>query len=83
MAEYVKVRLEDIQIGTEQQELVLLRERGEEKRDRVRVGLNGADGVWFLFCALRDRILEQGAEIERLRARLDAKPAKSARGKAA
>ena len=88
MAEYVKVKLEDITIDPETMELTLLRDRGAEKFDRVRRALNAADGIWYLFNALRDRIIEQGAELAELRGRLEklegAKPAKAGKkGKAA
>jgi len=80
--DYEKVRLEDIAIGNaEEMELVLLRNRGEGKLDRIRRGINTADAIWYLFCAAREKILEQGAEIAELREAVEklkgAKPARA------
>jgi hypothetical protein len=35
------------------------------------MALNAADGIWHLFCALRERVIEQGAELAELRGRLE------------
>ena len=85
--EYLKIPLEEIELSSEsgtEQVLILRRARGGgdspgqvPKIDLVTRGVQTADAVWFLFQALRDRILEQGKEIAELRARLEGKkPAK-------
>ena len=85
--EYLKIPLEDIELSSEsgtEQVLILRRARGGgefpgqiPKIELVSRGVQTADAVWFLFKVLRDRILEQGAEIAELRARLEGKrPAK-------
>jgi hypothetical protein len=84
--DYEKVKLEDIAIDPELSELTLLRNRGEGKLDRVRRALNTSDSIWYLFNALRDRILEQGAELAELRGLvtpLEGKPRAVKKGKAA
>jgi hypothetical protein len=82
MADYVKVRLEDIAIDPETMELTLLRDRGAEKFDRVRRALNTSDGVSYLFDALRDRILELEGRLEKLEGAKPAKAVKKARAAA-
>lgn len=85
--EYLKIPLEDIELSSEsgtEQVLILRRARGGgdfpgqvPKIELVTRGVQTADAAWFLFNALRDRILEQGAEIAELRAMLEGKkPAK-------
>ena len=85
--EYLKIPLEDIELSSEsatEQVLTLRRARGGgdfpgqiPKIELVSRRVQTADAVWFLFKVLRDRILEQGAEIAELRARLEGKrPAK-------
>ncbi len=86
----MKIPLEEIELSSEsgtEQVMILRRARGGgdfpgqiPKIELVSRGVQTADSVWFLFNALRDRILQQGAEIAELREAVSkltgAKPAK-------
>ena len=83
--DFEKVELEKIVLADEQQmTLNLFHNRGVSyegqvlRMDRIERGLVTGDAQWFLFNALRDRIIAQGQEIAELRDKLSKleKPAK-------
>jgi hypothetical protein len=83
--DFERLTLEEIAVVDPIEQCLLLRRRRDaEKFEIVKRGLNTADAIWFLFNALRDRIVTQGQEIAELRGRLE-KPegAKAKKGRKA
>lgn len=83
--DFEKVALENIAITDPEMCLVLFRSRGAPdfegqvpRTERVTRGINTADSQWYLFCALRDRILELEGRLSKLEPAKAAKKARTA-----